>query len=273
MVVCVLAFNGPAHERYLYFVSLLFVGTICGFLHSLVFAGYRWDDPWEPHDAEPKANWRENAPPFIKAVLIACGASGAIWAVLQLLGHDGLKSGGWYLFYVAVFTPFLVATWSRLKFVNFRAAVPTVLIMDLVLSGYEYLLLKEGTGWAYNGTIIGWIYVVPIENVLFIYPVAGALVCVLFSVVSRHLNDFKAFWLLMGGLTCIFVPVEIIGIGWLKLWDVDQFKDQSVLPIWHTNLEEFVYYLLFQALAGLLYVWFDQNLRPSPRARYPGRAP
>ena len=263
-VVCCIAFTELWSETYLYASSLAFVFTICGFLHAIVFRDCKWTDPPERVDTLDRPDWREHGAAFARAVTSGAMFVAVVWALLMQLGDDSFHSGGWYLFYIAIFAPFVAFTRKRTENVNFKATLVTVLVMDLILSSYEYLLLSRGTGWAYEGTIIGHIFDVPVENILFIYPVAGALVCVLYSIVTRYHNDFKAFWLLMGGLTCVFVPVELVGIGWLHLWDVDRFSRLSILPFWHTNIEEFVYYLLFQALAALFYIWFEQNLARPP---------
>jgi hypothetical protein len=263
LVVVLIAFLPEWSGRYLYASSLVFVGCFVGFMHSLALGGVKWSDPWEARDDQERANGRADARDFLAVVGVAGALVGVVWAASHRAGPDFLRSGGWYLFYVAVFAPFLWFTRRRLAYVNFRAAFATVLAMDLILSSYEYLLLKEGTGWEYRNTVVWHVFVVPLENVLFIYPVAAALVCVLYTVATRHLNNLKAFWFLMGGLTCVFVPVEIVGIGWLDLWTVEPFAEKSIWVIGNTNIEEFVYYLLFQALAGLIYIWFDHNLVPA----------
>ena len=132
-------------------------------------------------------------------------------------------------------------------------------ILITVLVGYEAILLSQGTGWRYNNTVIGWIMGVPVENIIFIYPVAPALNMILYSLFTRQLNDLKAFWYLMALVIPASIVTELIGIYPLNLWEI--FNDQSILPMGQTNLEEFVYYIIFQLMSVTFYIYFDKNLK------------
>ena len=265
-VLCLLAFSATARDTYLYFVSLLFVGAMGGFLHSVVFPAESWGRAPEPGAVTPRQGWQVHARRFHKLAALSCGLVAGIWGILLWTGERGLRSGGWFLFYVVIFAVLLVTTRPALKVANFRAVAATAVAMDVVLAAYEHLVLRHGTGWAYTGTIIGEVLSVPIENLLFIYPMAGALVGVMVAGARATRSDLRALWFVMGVLACIFVPIEFIGIGGFGLWDVDRFRHLSVWPFWHTNIEEFIYYLFFQLLAGLIYLWLDRNLAPPREA-------
>ena len=130
-----------------------------------------------------------------------------------------------------------------------------------MIAGYEAILLSQGTGWRYNGTVIAWVFGIPLENVIFIYPVAPALNMILYSLLARRLNPLKAFWVLIALVLPAAAAVELIGIYPLRLWDV--FNEKSIWPMGRTNLEEFVYYGAFQVLSVVVYAYFVRNM-PDP---------
>lgn len=261
--VLLIAFVTAARERYLYASTLHTVFWLCVWLYAEVFRGARWRDPPAPFDAQQPAGWKNRALVLLGAVVASGVAVGILWLATSHWSRP--NSGGWYGFYVVLFSVFIAGTWHDRAFLNLRAAMVSALVMDVVLVSYEHLLLGQGTGWAYHGSEVYAVFQVPIENALFIYPVASALCSVLCSIQIRRHNHLQAFWRLMGFLTVVFVAVEFVGIGVFHLWSVDEFASQSILPFWHTNIEELVYYFLFQGLSMLFYLWLHQNLdHPGP---------
>lgn len=256
--VLAIAFWQVARDQYLYASTLVTIFFLTAYLYVEVFRGTRWRDPPAPFDAKQPAGWRPRAILLLCAVTGSGAVVGAIWLMTSYWSRT--NSGGWYLFYVVLFGVFIAGSWHDRGFLNIRAAMVSALVMDIVLVSYEHLLLGQGTGWAYHGTDVRTVFHVPIENALFIYPVASALCSVLCSIQIRTHNHLQAFWRLMGFLTVIFVVVEFVGIGVFHLWSVDEFAAKSVLPFWHTNIEEFIYYFLFQGLSILVYLWLHQNL-------------
>ncbi|MFH1761834.1 MAG: hypothetical protein ABIA63_12115, partial [bacterium] len=46
------------------------------------------------------------------------------------------------------------------------------------------------------------------------------------------------------------------GIYPLNLWEI--FNEHSIWPMGETNIEEFIYYIIFQLLSVILYIYFDK---------------
>ena len=88
---------------------------------------------------------------------------------------------------------------------------------------------------------------------------------IFYSILTRRLNDLKAFWLLNLILAPASVVVELIGIYPLNLWEI--FNEGSIWPMGQTNFEEFLYYIMCQFLSITLYIFFSRvmvNPRSSP---------
>jgi len=257
------------HSKYLYFTTELGLALLCGFLYVLVFRGRSWGEAFEPDDEVPRTGWKIRTAAFLAYIGLATGVLALVWigmgAVQDLNWRVWFKSGTWYLYYVFIFAVNVVLMRHRLSRLDYRALAASVLVLTLLLTAYEVILLSQGTGWRYNHTVIGWVLGVPVDNILFIYPVAPALCMALYSIVTRHLNDLKAFWATMAILAPATIVVELIGIYPLDLWQI--FNDRSVWPMGKTNFEEFFYYILFAASALLLYLWFERNLAPAPGVR------
>jgi hypothetical protein len=264
LLLLLLAFDvGRCATKYLYFTSEIGLFLVACVLYVECFRGMKWGDPPEKADLSPQPGWRK----FSRELLLSFSLLAALLALVWVLRSGGeaggfrawLKSGFWYLYYLGIFGVSILLIRRHLQYVHRKALVTAAFIMAYFLATYEMLLLSRGTGWAYNHTVIGWLLGVPIDNLLFIYPVAPALTMVFYSVLTRTLNDLKAFWILNLVLIPASAVVELIGNYPLNLWKI--FNDQSVFPMGKTNLEEFLYYILFQFLAILLYVYFARGFK------------
>ena len=264
ILILVMTFDlGKSASVYLYFYSEIGLLLFSLAIYFSAFEGKKWNDPPEKDDNIPQPDHRkfikELSFGFISLAVILCG----IWILKGVAQQETvrswLKSGFWFLYYIGVFGVSAIIIRRHMQYVHSLAMVVSVIIMVYIAATYEILLLSHGTGWQYNNTIIGWILETPVENVLFIYPVAPALTMIFYSVISRRLNDIKAFWLINLILIPCSVAVELIGIYPLNLWYI--FNDASVLPLGKTNLEEFIYYILFQFLSIVLYVFLSNNFK------------
>jgi hypothetical protein len=248
---------------YLYFSTEIGILFFALAVYFSAFKGVKWSSPSEKVDAIPRSQWKV----FSKDLFIGFISLGlvltAIWIATGLIEHSSikvwLKKGAWFLYYIGIFTVSVIIIRRHMKYVHARALVTAVIIMVFFLTTYEILLLSHGTGWKYNNTVIGWFIGVPVDNVLFIYPVATALTMIFYSVITRNMNDLKAFWLLNLILLPCCIIVELIGIYPLNLWEI--FNQGSIWPMGQTNLEEFLYYILFQFLSIALYVFFQRNFK------------
>jgi hypothetical protein len=120
-------------------------------------------------------------------------------------------------------------------------------------------MLNNGAGWTYNRIIPVAFLGIPVENILFIYPVSPALTMIFYSIITRSLNDLKAFWLLNLILLPCSIGFELIAIYLLDVWTV--LNEGSIWPMGRTNFEEFFFYILFQFFSIALYVFFKRRLR------------
>jgi hypothetical protein len=256
-----------SQSRYLYFSTEIILLLFTGAMYAGIFKGEKWNAPPEPDDDRPEPNWKRNAlcliAYFFALGIILC----SVWVLNKfVLGQDAhtwFKSGMWYLYYVGIFGLFFILVRRHLQYIHVQALWLTIISMVIILVAYEVILLSQGTGWEYNRTVIGWLMGVPVDNILFIYPVAPALCIVLYTLFTRHLNNLKAFWYLMALLIPSSIVVELIGIYPLDLWEI--FNDQSILPMGQTNLEEFVYYVIFQLMSVTMYLYFARNLKDEGR--------
>ncbi len=263
ITVGAIAFWPVARDGYLYASTLVSLGFLCAFAYSEVAADSASRPDLQRPEAAVPAGWKAWAGVLLGAAVGAGLAMAGLW---WLVGRTHPRSGGWFLFYAILFTSFVIATWRFRKYLDVRAAFVTALCMDVVLSAYEHLLLTQDTGWDYHGSEIYSLFHVPVENMLFIYPMASALCSLLIAAARGRWGVIGAFWRLMAALSVVFIVVEFVGIWTFHLWSVDEFASKSVFPFLHTNLEEFVYYFLFQALSMLGYLWLHGNLVPD-RAR------
>jgi hypothetical protein len=135
--------------------------------------------------------------------------------------------------------------------------------MVYFLSTYEIILLARGIGWRYNNTVIGYLLGIPLDNVLFVYPVTPVFIMIFYSIITRRLNDLKAFWLLNLALIPVGIIFELLAVYPLRIWRV--FTSQSIWPMGRTSLEEFLFYFIMQFLTLSLYAFFSRNLLLRPR--------
>lgn len=243
---------------YLYFSTEIGILLFSLAVYRAAFQGKKWDDPPEKDDERPRPDWKKFAQELSLGFVALAVILAAVWIITGFTAYSPfkvwLKKGAWSLYYAAIFGISIVLIKKYLKYIHALAMVVTTIIMVLLLTTYEIILLAHQTGWYYNNTVIGWFLGVPVDNVLFIYPVAPALAIIFYAVVTRHLNDLKAFWLINLILVPASIIVELVGIYPLDIWTI--YNNASVLPLGKTDLEEFLYYILFQFLAIALYVFF-----------------
>lgn len=252
--------------RYLYFSTEIGIFLVAMLVYFPALQGIRWRDPPEKGDEAPRPGWKAFAGDLLAGFAALALVLALVWAVQAYLAGEAfaawLRRGSWYLYYIGVFGVSLLIIRRHLKHVHRTALMTATLVMVYFLSTYEMLLVDRGTGWTYNRTVIGQLLNVPIDNILFIYPVAPALSMVFYSVLTRRLNDLKAFWLLNLVLAPCSVIVELIGIYPLNLWEI--YNGKSVWPMGQTNLEEFLYYFLFQFFSVIIYVYFSRQFKETP---------
>lgn len=262
---------GKSHSKYLYFSTEVLMVLFSAALYIEVFRGKHFADPAEPEDARPKRSWRQNALVLCAYFFVLSAAVAAAWIASGLANGANLslwfRQGTWFLLYLVAFLVFFLLIRNNLQFIHFKALVVTVLLLGVILTSYEVVMLAQGGGWKYNGAIVGWVLGIPLDNVLFVYPLAPSFCIALYTILTRNLNDVKAFWASIAILAPTSAVLEWIAIGPLNLWDI--FPDHSILPIGETNLEEFLYYIVFQALSILLYMFFAKHLTTFERQRAP----
>ncbi|MCU0608914.1 MAG: hypothetical protein MUF22_03995 [Chitinispirillaceae bacterium] len=248
-------------SRYLYLSFELGLILFSLVLYFPALQGISWNSPAEKSDDLPQPDWQK----FSREMAVVFGLLSliivAIWVMKEISAPTGLsawiRGGSWFLYYGAIFIISIFIISKYLKYVHALAMVVATIIQVYILTTFEIILLSTGQGWAYYDTVLGYFLKVPVENILFVYPVAPALSIIFYAVVTRHLNNLKAFWLINGILLPCSVVVEWIGIYPLRLWY--PFNQYSILPIDKTNIEEFIYYALFQFSAIVLYIFLARN--------------
>ncbi|MGL1935172.1 MAG: hypothetical protein OCD01_09130 [Fibrobacterales bacterium] len=257
-------------SKYLYFTTELILMIIALFVYLNTFHSVGWNAPYEKDQVAPRPHARSTAKKITVGYLILVGSMAILWALLQFLIPESkgewLHSGLWYGTFVGITLLSFLIIRSHRQYVNMRAVVVTLCIVVPMLTGYEAIMLYWGKAWEYNQTtfggygngILGTIFKVPVESVLFLYPVTPVTGLILYSVITRKKNDLKAFWIAMAILTPSTIITEVAGIYLLDLWRV--FNENSVLPMGRSNFEEYVYYEIWLGLALLIYIWFDRNL-------------
>ncbi len=249
--------------RYLYFSTEIGILLFAMLIYFPALNGIKWNDPPEKEDMTPQPEWKTFAKRLFTWFFILALFLALIWIVQGFLNQENigvwLKKGFWYIYYIGIFSVSLLLIKRHLQYVHPMAMITTIIIMVYFLTTYEMLLFYQNTGWTYNNTVIGMLLGVPIDNILFIYPVAPALTMVFYSILTRHYNDLKAFWLLNLILAPCSIIVELIGIYPLNLWEIN--NEKSICPMGQTNLEEFLYYFLFQYFSIILYVFFTKQFK------------
>lgn len=250
-------------SKYQYFTTLVGFALFAVALILGAFKGKKWSDPPEKGDLRAQPSWQKHAA-FLSGYFIVMGVvTLLVWilGIPEFRGDFGLwfRSGAWYLFFVVIFGINVFLIRRHLQHIHLHALALTCLILTVILSAYEAILLFQNMGWKYNHTVMGWVLGVPVENILFSYPLAPAFCIILYSIFSVNRNQLQAFVLMVSILFPAAILVEILGIYGLNLWHV--FNDQSVWPMGRTNFEEFFYWFLFQVISLAMYEYFNRNLK------------
>ncbi len=252
--------------KYLYFTTEIGIFVFSLAIYFAAFKGKKWSDPPEPLDDIPIHHWKA----FARELLLGFVGLSIVLIVLWVITAFStsstftawLRKGAWFGYYIGVFVISIFLIRKHVKYAHPIALVTATISIVIFLTGYELLLLSNNTGWKYNDTVIGWFLGIPVDNLLFVYPVAPALTMIFYSILTRHLNNLKAFWLLNLVLAPASVIVELIGIYSFNLWEI--FNEGSIWPMGQTNFEEFFYYILCQFLSIALYIFFSRVM-VSPR--------
>lgn len=242
-------------SRYLYFSSEIVLALACGVLYFIAFKGAKWSDPFEPEDDIPLSGADEMHRQYIYVFFILSMFVNIVWLVQAIrLGstYSALQTAGFYLFYVAICLINFLLLRGRYKFIDYPSMILATLIVNLVASWYETTMLLSGQGWFYNRSVIGYVFGLPIENTLYAYPLTISLCMIIYTNITRRMNNLKAFWLSVSILTVAATIVELIGIEVLNLWSI--YPDKSILSFGKSCIEEFIYYSLFQCFSILAYI-------------------
>jgi hypothetical protein len=220
-------------------------------------------------DERPKPHWRRFSGELGMWFLGLVAVLFAVWIAVGTLGGISasawLKRAVWSGYMLGVFVLSILVAVRNLEYINAKAAITSSVIMVYFLSTYEITLLSRGIGWSYNNTVVGYVFGIPLDNVLFVYTVTPFLIMVFYSIAACHFNETKAFWL----LTCAMAPVagifEILAVYPLNVWRV--YTAQSVWPMGRTSIEEFLFYFLMQFLSVALYAFFCRNFTRRAKAK------
>jgi hypothetical protein len=253
--------------RYLYIsseIGILFVALI---IYHAAFLRIRWNDPPERRDDHPKPHWQQFARElgfgfgFLICMLLI------VWCIFGILEKCSntawFNRAIWSGYLLGIYAISIIIIARNLKYINAKALVVSAAIMVYFLSTYEITLLDRGIGWSYNNTVIGYLLGIPLDNVLFVYTVTPVMIMIFYSIVTRRLNDLKAFWVLNLALVPVGIVFELLAVYPLNIWRV--FTSQSIWPMGRTSIEEFLFYFLMQFVALTLYAFFSRNLLLHPR--------
>jgi hypothetical protein len=248
--------------KYLYISSEIGLIFFSAILYLATFSRIRWNDPPEKSDGQPKPHWSQFAKSLGLGFGILVCTLLCIWFGMGIFGHYTfdvwLKKGIWSGYMLGAYIISIIIIAQNLKYVNAKALLVSATIMVYLLSTYEITLLDRGIGWTYNNTVIGYVFGIPLDNVLFVYTVTPVLVMIFYSVITRHLNDLVAFWLLNLIMIPVAVGFELLAVYPLDIWRV--FTSQSVLPMGKTSIEEFLFYFIVLFSSVVLYAFFSRNL-------------
>lgn len=243
---------------YLYFSSELGTLFLAAVVAFAALEGVRWNTPPDPGDSRPERGWRHFSTEFLVSFAVLAGIMVAVWVAVGWWG--GISASAWFKralwsgYMLGVYAIFAVLIVRYIKFIHPVAFVTAITIMTYFLSTYEIILLDRGIGWHYNNTVIGTVLGIPLDNVLFIYPVSPAFAMIMFAIAKKHMNDLRAFVLINVLLIPASIVVELVAIYPLNIWRVQQH--QSLWPIGKTSFEEFFFYVLMQLLSIGLYMYF-----------------
>lgn len=257
---------GGCATRYLYISAETGVFFIAFLIYQATFSGMRWNDRPEESDDKPKPYWQQFARElgfgfgFLVCVLLI------IWCTLGIIEKCPCTAwftrAVWSGYVLGVYAISIIIIARNLKYINAKALVVSAAIMVYFLSTFEFILLERGIGWRYNDTVIGYMHGIPLDNVLFVYPVTPVLIMIFYSIITRRLNDLKAFWLLNLVLIPAGIVFELLAVYPLGIWRV--LTSQSIWPMDRTSIEEFLFYFIMQFLTLSLYAFFSRNLLLRP---------
>ena len=275
LILCWYADWFQCASKYLYFSSEIGVLIIATALYIATFGNMRWSDRPEEEDDRPQPGWqrfsRECAFWFAGlAVLMLC-----VWLTVGMWGglsaSAWLKRGIWAGYMLIVYIICIAMVFRYFAYINAFALGTTAAIMVYFLSTYKIILLDRGVGWEYNNTVIGYLFGIPLDNVLFVYPISPVMAVLFYAVVSRRRNNLRAFWLINALLIPASVVFELLAVYPLDIWRV--FTGQSVWPMGKTSIEEFLFYMQMQFFSIALYSFFSlHSAKPStvPSAKESG---
>lgn len=171
-------------SRYLYFSTEIGLLILSFMLYGETFAKKKWSDPPEPEDKRPRPDGKKTAKLllFVYGFLIFCVM--ILWFGWIRSAHldvaQSLRKAAWFLYWLVFFSSTLFLIWRNLRYVYIRALVFVSIAMTILLTTYEIILLSHGMGWKYTQCILGWVLGAPLDSVLFVYPVAPALVILIY---------------------------------------------------------------------------------------------
>jgi hypothetical protein len=261
-------------SRYLYFSSEIGVLLVALAVYNATFAGMKWSAPPETGDRIPVPGWRLFTRKLIYWLAGLTLIMLLVWLAAGIRGElppaQWFKRGIWAGYMLVVYSISIVLVFRYIAYVNHFALAVTATIMVYLLSTYEIILLDRGMGWEYNNTVIGYLFGIPLDNILFVYPVSPVLAILFYSVLSRDRNDLRAFWLINALLAPASVIFELLAVYPLDIWRV--FTGQSVWPMGKTCIEEFIFYFLMQFLSIVLYAFFKKQTK-GPAGTRPVKEP
>lgn len=271
LIICWTKDIGTCASRYLYFSSEIGTLLIALTVYFTAFHGVRWNDPAEPGDDTPQHGWKRFSRTLFFFFLLLIAVMTIVWISIGIAG--GLSTTAWFKralwsgYMLGVYAICIVLVVKYFKYIRAMPLVVATTIMIYFLSTYEIVLLDRGIGWCYNNTVIGNVFGIPLDNVLFVYPVSPALAMIMYAVVTRRLNDLKAFWLMNLILTPVSIVFELIAVYPLDIWRV--LTTQSLLPMGKVSIEEFLFYFVMQFLSIALYAFFCRTMKKNS-IRKPG---
>ncbi|MBN1574942.1 MAG: hypothetical protein JW913_00215 [Chitinispirillaceae bacterium] len=263
LIICWTTDIGLCASRHLYFSSEIGTLLLALAVYVTAFHGVRWNDPAEPGDDSPQQGWKRFSRELVSFFLLLGAVMAIAWVSLGIAG--GLSTIAWFKraiwmgYMLGVYAICIVLVVRYFKYIRALPLVVATAIMVYFLSTYEIILLDRGIGWCYNNTVIGYIFGIPLDNVLFVYPVSPALAMIMYAVVTRRLNDLKAFWLLNLILAPVSVVFELIAVYPLDIWRV--MTTQSILPMGKTCIEEFLFYYIMSFFSISLYAFLCRNMK------------
>ncbi len=248
-------------SKYLY-LSLEWFLSFCALF--LYFETFKDDFPFKKLFKEKDLSVSKSVGLFVRASFaVCCSLFLLVWVTTAVISNwpfaYALLRGRWGLFYVAVFSISFLIIRKRLSLVRPRAMMVSLIIMMIVLTAFEYALVMDSKGWAYGDVIIAFAGRIPIDNLIFVYPLAVICCFGFVSAACRFLGGEKGVLI----LNAILMPASII-VEWVCIYILHLFRiypENSILPLGQTSFEEILYYVHFQFLATVLYVYFSRRIK------------